>query len=287
MELVYTGNMVEIFKLSQRLYFRRANLPLRQQGNSVFIVGESGVAIVDPSTVEAAEEMLAEIALLFGKPLRYVFLTHNHPDHAEGLPVFFKLPVTVFCSHKCAEEIGRINDGAAAIAGVRGSLSFLLDGYRVELVALDDAAHSPWDMLVRLPEERAVCTGDLVVEFESLFFHYANPERWVANLRELALGRDEYVLPGHGGVYPATMITDVADFLETLIFAARECIDRFMPVLGPFTARDPDYATLDRYVAEYLAEDTPTTRELREKARGDAQRELRMMVRCLFYRELV
>jgi glyoxylase-like metal-dependent hydrolase (beta-lactamase superfamily II) len=142
-------------------------------------------------------------------------------------------------------------------------------------------------MLVRFPDDRAVCTGDIVVEFETLFFHYAYPERWVSVLRELARGRDEYVLPGHGGVYPASMITDVADFLETLIRAAHECIDRFMPVLGPFTARDPDYATLDRYVAEYLAEDTPTTREIHARALGDAQRELRMVVRNLYYHEVV
>ncbi|MDR0916886.1 MAG: MBL fold metallo-hydrolase, partial [Oscillospiraceae bacterium] len=138
MELVYTGNMVEIFKISPRLYFRRANLLIRHQCNSYFLVGDSGVGVVDPSTTEAAEEILAEIALLFNKPLRYVFLTHNHTDHAEGVSVWFKLPVTIFCSHKCAADVGAINDGVAAVAGVRGSLTFLLDGCRVELVALDD-----------------------------------------------------------------------------------------------------------------------------------------------------
>ncbi|MDR0839146.1 MAG: MBL fold metallo-hydrolase, partial [Oscillospiraceae bacterium] len=215
MESVYKGNLVEIFKISPRLYFRRGNLLERMQCNSYYVVGDSGVGVVDVATPESAREMLEEIELLFKKPLRYIFITHNHEDHSSGLPEYVNLPVTIFCSHKCAYDIAKLG-GSAAIVGVHGPLMFLLDGYRVDLRALDDIAHSPWDMLVRIPEERAVCTGDLVVEYQTLFFHYANPERWIANLRELARGSDEFVLPGHGGVYPAAYISDVADFLELL-----------------------------------------------------------------------
>jgi glyoxylase-like metal-dependent hydrolase (beta-lactamase superfamily II) len=287
MESVYTGNSVEIFEVSPKLYFRRGDLMGRGQCNCYIFVTENGVGIVDPSTPEAAQEMLQEIELLFKKPLRYVFLTHNHSDHSDGLPVFLNLPVTIFCSHKCEKDVSRINTGPAAVVGIKGSLSMTLGGYRVEVTALDDVTHSPWDIVVRFPEESAICTGDLVVEFETLYFQNSNPERWAASLRELANGRDKYVLPGHGGVYPASMITDVADHLELLIEAAHECIDRSMPLRGLFVARDPDYDTLDGYAADYIALGGEKAQKIIARAGGDAQRQIRMVTRNQYYHELV
>lgn len=280
MERVYEGNLVEVFRISPRLYFRKANLAERGQCNSAFIVGDTCVGIVDPSTPEAAREMLDEIRLLFNKPLGYVFLTHNHDDHADGMPVFFDLPVTVFCSHKCAPDLAAINNGPAVISGVWNRLDFLIDGYMVELQTIEDVAHSPWDMLVRLPDDGVVCTGDLVVDYRDIYFHYANPERWVAALRGLAKGRDEHILPGHGDIFPAEMTGSVADYIETLLRAAQQCID------DNFTGHrlyDISYERLNELVDAYLLKDSPLAQEIKQKGGSDAQRELRMVVRNLYY----
>jgi glyoxylase-like metal-dependent hydrolase (beta-lactamase superfamily II) len=50
-------------------------------GNSTVQVGEDGVLIVDTKLVAAAEPLLAAIAQLSSKPIRYVINTHAHPDH--------------------------------------------------------------------------------------------------------------------------------------------------------------------------------------------------------------
>jgi glyoxylase-like metal-dependent hydrolase (beta-lactamase superfamily II) len=162
MDCVYTGNMVEIYRVSPRVYFRKATLD-RGQCNSAFFVGDDGVCIVDPSTHEAAAEMLEEIELLFHKPLRAVFLTHDHADHVVGMPVYLEKPITIYCSHRCAQTLVPASS-PAIVVGVRGRVHFHMNGLQAELFTMEDTLHSPWDMLVRFPEEGVLCTGDLVVE---------------------------------------------------------------------------------------------------------------------------
>ena len=98
-EKVYQGNQVEIFRVSPALYFRKATLE-RGQCNSIFLVGSTGVAVVDVPTPQAAEELKEEAKLLFHKPITTVFLTHGDGDHGGGCPAFFSKDVTIFCSRR-------------------------------------------------------------------------------------------------------------------------------------------------------------------------------------------
>jgi glyoxylase-like metal-dependent hydrolase (beta-lactamase superfamily II) len=296
MERIYSGNMVEIYQISPAIYLRQANLPVRGQCNSVFLVGENSIALVDPSTADAAEEIREECGTLFGKPIRYLFLTHNHLDHALGLPVFARDPLTVFCSHRCAEEITDKVE-IPAVVGVRGRLKLWMDRIKIELESLEDTAHSWTDMLVRFPAEKMVCTGDLVPEFHNMYFHHSNPVRWLANLRELENAGDSFLLPGHGTKMAYSMVHEAADYLEVLIRAAEYLVsispvDETPPHIalvrkqaGPNAPkgllRDLDDAALNCLVSDYLESGTEEARIIKEKGRGEAQRELRSVTRIL------
>ncbi len=277
MEKVYEKNVVEIFKISSNLYLRKSDYNRRGQCNSAFIVWDDGVCIVDPSTMEAAQEMLDEIALLIKKPIRSVILTHNHGDHVEGMPMFYPMPINIYCSHRCERELAANNTGPAVVAGVRGSLDLQFGTVKVELRPIEEVTHSPTDMLVRLPDEGVVCTGDFAGDNRILYFSEAHPQNWIANLYQLARGSDKYILPGHGDLYPATKILETAQHLALLREAAIECIDRYLGMQNGLT--DVNYDTLDTLLMQYLQEKGEKALKIVECVGDEALRELRQVVR--------
>ncbi|HEY5466247.1 MAG TPA: MBL fold metallo-hydrolase, partial [Clostridia bacterium] len=147
MERIYEKNLVEIFRVTPNVFFRKGNLRIRHQCNGAFLVSGDTVAAVDVPSMEAAQEMMDESAELFGLPIRYVFLTHGDADHVEGLPLFLDQPVTVFCSHRLIGQIAPEGTSHKAVfAGVDGVLGLRIGALDVELSTIQGTAHSPRDM---------------------------------------------------------------------------------------------------------------------------------------------
>lgn len=56
--------------------------------NSLFMVTDEGVVLIDPINVDAAEWLKAELATRFNKQVTHVLYSHAHWDHAAGASVF-------------------------------------------------------------------------------------------------------------------------------------------------------------------------------------------------------
>jgi glyoxylase-like metal-dependent hydrolase (beta-lactamase superfamily II) len=289
-EKIYEGNLVEIFRITPQLYFRKADLPVRGQCNGAFIVGRAGVAVVD--TPPGAAEMYEEAEKLFHKPITAVFLTHGHGDHAEGLGDFINRDMTIYCS-RClletlsAEDVSR----RAVIAGVDGTLTIDFSGVAIECLTLGNTAHSKWDMFIRLIEPGVLCTGDSVVEFQTAFFHGADIGSWIPSLRRLGGLNCKYILSGHGpSLFPYSYLDEFAEFLSAVERAARASMKRYKP--DPALNDKQRFADISAekaaaLVEEYWAEKTADTVFLEEKAGlADAKREVRM-VQWEFIREFI
>jgi glyoxylase-like metal-dependent hydrolase (beta-lactamase superfamily II) len=292
---VYTGNLVEIFAVTPRLYFRKADLMTRGQCNGAFLVGGSGagsgagtgvVGVVDVPTMEGAHEIMEESQRLFGQPVKFIFITHGHDDHLEGLPLFLDQDVTIFCPERLVDRVARadgpVSAPRAVVVGVRERTRVSLAGLEVECRVMDGTAHSASDMVVRVPEAGCVCTGDTVVDFSLLHFHHADVENWVTSLRSLASLPDQKVLPGHGGIYPFSKVSECADFIETLLRAAQRCLSAL--------TREEIVAISESHINEIVSAffqgSDPDAATIRELAGVGATRELRMVLRNLLYREL-
>jgi cyclase len=195
-------------------------------GNSGVIVGDKGVIVVDAKTTPAAgKELLEDIAKITPKPVTTVILTHSDGDHVNGL-ASFPAGITII-----AHEHNKKEQEAALAAGGRGvppaghlptqiisknKQDLKIDGVKVQVLHWAPA-HTSGDLVVFLPAEKIVFTGDIITTQPDALIHLeknGSSEGWVMTAKGIAaLNADQFV-PGHGDVENKAAVqkkaTDVA-----------------------------------------------------------------------------
>jgi cyclase len=182
-------------------------------GNSGVIVGDKGVIVVDAKTTAAGgKELLDDIAKITPKPVTTVILTHSDGDHVNGLAAF-PAGITII-----AHENNKKEQQAALAAGGRGAPpadhlptqvvtknkeNLKIDGVKIEVLHWAPA-HTGGDLVVYLPNEKIVFTGDIIAaQLPDPLIHLeknGSSEGWVTTAKGMvALNSDQYV-PGHGDV---------------------------------------------------------------------------------------
>jgi glyoxylase-like metal-dependent hydrolase (beta-lactamase superfamily II) len=182
-------------------------------GNSGVIVGDKGVIVIDAKTTAAGgKELLDDIAKITPKPVTTVILTHSDGDHVNGLAAF-PAGITII-----AHENNKKEQQAALKAGGRGAPpadhlptrvvtknkeSLKINGVKVEMLHWAPA-HTSGDLVVYLPADRIVFTGDIIaMQLPDPLIHLeknGSSEGWIATAKGMvALNATQYV-PGHGDV---------------------------------------------------------------------------------------
>jgi glyoxylase-like metal-dependent hydrolase (beta-lactamase superfamily II) len=279
---IYTGNFVEVFRVTPRIYYRKGNLKIRKQCNGAYFVGDNGVVVVD--TPPNGIEMVEEANQLFGKPIRNILLTHGHIDHCLGLPDFYDLDVNIFCARRLFEYLmPDLGCCKATFIGVDGKMPlYLSGGLEVELFTFPDVTHSKWDMFIRLPEEGILVTGDAVVEYQTAYYHSADISLWISALRQLEKQEGKYLMTGHAdGLYDYSYIHDFADFLTVVERAAKACFQLYkkgskMIDRERFIDISPEKA--QELVKNFFTEKSDDALYIEQRAGSDSIREVRMVL---------
>ena len=76
-------------------------------GNTTFIVGTDGVAVVDPGLFTSGPRVVRELRAITDRPVRYVIYTHGHYDHAFGTPAL--LDDAEARGHDAPDIVGHVN----------------------------------------------------------------------------------------------------------------------------------------------------------------------------------
>jgi glyoxylase-like metal-dependent hydrolase (beta-lactamase superfamily II) len=183
-------------------------------GNSGIVIGTTGVLVIDAKTTPASgKALLDEIARLTPKPVTHVILTHSDGDHVNGL-ASFPAGVTVIAHEGARRELAAAL-AAALAAGGRGAPPsdhmptqvitqnaehLTLDGVNVELRHWAPA-HTSGDLVVYLPAQRIVFTGDIITNRPDPLIHLqknGSSAGWITTTQGiLGLDADKFV-PGHG-----------------------------------------------------------------------------------------
>ncbi|MCH8204517.1 MAG: MBL fold metallo-hydrolase [Candidatus Hydrogenedentes bacterium] len=236
-------------KIADGVYFAVGTGSIHVMSNSMVLVGEDDVLIVDSHvTPAAARALLKAVKKLSRKPVRHLVNSHYHFDHAHGNQVF---PAGVdIIGHEYTREklLGNVLEEntfrsfAAAVPGQIAELKALAaqeddpklkaaleeqvrvqEDYRDALpetvptppnVTLDKKmtlyqgdreiqlrffgrAHTGGDVVVFLPKERLVFTGDLIYSALS-YMGDGFVDEWPDTLEGLKTLDFDLILPGHG-----------------------------------------------------------------------------------------
>ena len=101
-----------------------------------------------------------------------------------------------------------------------------VEGRKIELLYLGDS-HSPDNILLWLPEERLIITGDFAFNERMLpILHHTDARAWLENWSRLEALEPAIVIPGHGDVTDmATVNHYTVDYLEYMLDQVTQLID--------------------------------------------------------------
>ena len=232
--------------------------PFTGPGTNTYLVGIDEVAVIDPGPDDAGH-IDAIIGASMRERVRWVLLTHTHPDHAPGTKRLVKetgAEVLAFTK--------KPKDGDVIPDRVIGE-GATIEGTEFGLEVLHTPGHAPDHLCFFLEEERVLFTGDTVLDG---MFSVINPSRggdmavYVETLERLEKMRLSRLCPGHGDVIdePKARIREYIDHRR-----ARE--DQIYKLVKKQPAKIPDLVA-----AIYTGDDLPP--ELIEAAAWQVQAHL-------------
>jgi len=181
--------------------------PLTFKGTNTYLVGDRGVAVIDPGP-EDASHRAAILAAAQGRPITHIISTHAHRDHTDGIAAlkaatgartyaYRRSPVA---GDDAADPVAEFV-GHEFIADVHVAHGDVIAGEDWKLEALHTPGHAPDHLCLVLDRDGIVFSGDHVMAWNTSVV--APPEGRMSDYMrslELLLKQDAaQFLPGHGG----------------------------------------------------------------------------------------
>ena len=224
---------VKVEKINDRVYALLGGIDVPNKGNGGYtnnvlvILGNQGVILVDAGSHKSvAEHIKGAIKRLTPKPVTHVLITHHHPDHHLGLAAFpgAQVIASEFCARQIAEggagmvwQMERmtgltLNDTRPVtpqiVVAQHVRQSKIIDGVTLELIT-PDTAHTEGDLMVLLPDDGVLASGDVLVHGVNPNIADGNLKKWLVVLDDVLKLPAKTIMPGHGALMrPA----DVANF---------------------------------------------------------------------------
>jgi glyoxylase-like metal-dependent hydrolase (beta-lactamase superfamily II) len=225
-----------IEQIAPGVWFREGDLTGKGHCNNIVIEMKDYLIVVDANFPSGAQAALADIKKISQKPVRWVFDTHHHGDHAYGNPVWTKLGATTLAhagvvdemkryepkrwqeTSKQREDVGKLklNDAERPKKTFDKSPFVLDDGARKVEFHHFGWAHTRGDGFVFLPKESILCTGDAATNGPYNFTADAHIGNWPNVMGKAAALNPKHVLPGHGPAGGREIIAGEMDFMLQL-----------------------------------------------------------------------
>jgi cyclase len=226
------------------VWFRQGEQEQFGHCNNVIIEMEDYLIVVDANFPSGAKAVLQDLKRISTKPVRYVFDTHHHGDHAYGNPIWTQRGATTLAYVGVAEEMKRYEPaGWLTAAKTRQDVAELnlptaeppMQTFRDVPFVLDDGrrrvefhffgwAHTRGDGFVYLPNEKVLCTGDAATNGPHNFMGHANIGNWPSVMAKARTLDVAHVLPGHGPFGGPEVLSGQQKFLEEIHAAVKTAI---------------------------------------------------------------
>jgi glyoxylase-like metal-dependent hydrolase (beta-lactamase superfamily II) len=230
--------------------------------NAGFIVTSKGVVVVDAEPSPAAGEVLLRtIRSVTRRPIRWLVLTHHHPDHHFGAVVFRKAGAKVIAHpdrRTLASEGGPDEQvinwirvvGLDAMRGfayadtpdrpVTGRATLRM-GDKTIVVLAPGPAHTAGDLMVWLPSDRVLFAGDILVEDGVTMVVDGSAPALVQALAQIDSLAPRVAVPGHGQIPgdPAALVARTRDYITGLRTEMRAAAERGVPMQRALASLPP------------------------------------------------
>lgn len=218
------------------VWFREGDLAQFGHCNNIVIEMKDYLIVIDANYPSGARALMEDIPKVSSKPVKYVFDTHHHGDHAYGNPLWTRAGATTFAYKGVVEEMRRYEPARwQADAAKRKDVAELKlataeppqktfdsspyvieDGSRRVEFYFFGWAHTRGDGFAYLPKEQVLCTGDAVTNgpYNGMGDGYvANWPKVVHRARQLQV---KYVLPAHGPAGGTEILAGEEQFMTTI-----------------------------------------------------------------------
>jgi glyoxylase-like metal-dependent hydrolase (beta-lactamase superfamily II) len=234
--------------------------------NAGFVVTGDGVVVVDAlASPRQGEQLLRTIREITDQPVKWLILTHHHPDHHFGAVVLRKAGARVI-AHPDRRVLAAEGGEDALIAdwvrvvgldAMRGFefadtpdrpvtvVDTLRLGQKTIVITHPGAGHSAGDLLIWLPKERVLFAGDVLVEDGVSMVVDGNADELLRVLGRVDSMHVAVVVPGHGALprRPAELVQRTREYLTGLQREMRAAVEKAVPMRRALAALPPADST--------------------------------------------
>jgi glyoxylase-like metal-dependent hydrolase (beta-lactamase superfamily II) len=229
--------------------------------NSGVIVGDDGVMVVDAqATPVMAQEVIARVARVTDKPIKYVLLSHYHAVRVLGASAYKGAEIIASDAARAMivergkedmdSEIGRFPRLFRAVESIPGltwptvtfpqQMTVWLGRREVRIMHLG-RGHTAGDVVAYVPDANVVFSGDLVEYRSACYCGDAHLADWPKTLDRLAAFKANALVPGRGAALTGPEkvqagIDGTRDFLTTLYRSAQDSVAKGLSLKEAFAA---------------------------------------------------
>ena len=234
----------KVYELAPGVFFRKAQTEPEFTGcNQGWVIFKDFVLVIDANFPDQAEKVIQEIRKHTKKPIRYIFDTHYHGDHADGNMKYTKIGAPAVASERSKplfetkgvdgfeaskldrkEEYGKLKYEQPSLYFPRKLV--IDDGnMRVELWHFGHA-HTAGDAVAWLPKQRILFTGDACVNGAFNYTGDSNTESWITVLNKMLELDPKVLAPGHGELSDKQLIHVQRRYFVELRTKVKALIDK-------------------------------------------------------------
>ncbi len=263
-------------------------------GNAGFIVTPEGVVVIDTlGTPRLGHRLIATIRQVTDQPIRYVIITHNHPDHAYGSAAFQGLDGVTIITHKGSLEYTRsdvmtrsvdyrrelLGDDMEEFEPVKADLYLDIPRFGSHRIALGDQLidiyntgrhHSYGDLVVHQVRDGILWISDLAFNQRTTYLGDGDSRQilevqdWLMN----RFGDAKLMVPGHGSAQRPSfpMVEKTHRYVQRLRETMRVAVENDVPLMDAVDQADfPDWRDTRLYESNQRANANFVYREMEQQ----------------------
>jgi glyoxylase-like metal-dependent hydrolase (beta-lactamase superfamily II) len=228
---------LETIKITDNIY-----MLMGAGGNIAVSVGEDGVFMIDDQIASANEQILAAVAKITDKPVKFLINTHWHADHTGGNELMGKAGSIIVAHDNVRKTLTEkqfieyfdryvepLSKEGLPVITFTDAVTFYFNGDEIYVHHVE-SAHTDGDAVVRFKNDNVVHTGDVV--FSGMYPFIDHERDGSAEGMTRVVGRlidtiddSTKVIPGHGQLCDKKHLREYHNMLSTVTGRVKTMMD--------------------------------------------------------------